>query len=59
MNKTKLEVHFICKFLVQYAKNRLATVSEMLYKSMKGAGTRDASLIRIILVYAEVTFKYL
>ncbi|VUZ52608.1 unnamed protein product [Hymenolepis diminuta] len=45
------------KCIVQYAKNRLATVSDMLYESMKGTGTRDASLIRIILVYAETDLE--
>ncbi len=32
------------------------TVAEMLYRSMKGAGTNDDSLIRIILAHSEVIF---
>nr|CDS27549.1 annexin [Hymenolepis microstoma] len=39
--------------VVQIAINKAGTIAEMLYKSMKGAGTDDTNLIRIILCYAE------
>ncbi len=35
-----------------------ATVSDMLLKSMKGAGTNDDSLIRLLLYHAEVRLLF-
>ncbi|VUZ52609.1 unnamed protein product [Hymenolepis diminuta] len=40
--------------VVKVAISRVGTIAEMLYSSMKGAGTRDTSLIRIILCHAEI-----
>ena len=42
------------KLLVMCVKNRPAFFAEKLYKSMKGAGTDDDTLIRIIMSRAEV-----
>ncbi|KAM7535514.1 hypothetical protein Aperf_G00000095697 [Anoplocephala perfoliata] len=39
--------------IVMVAKSKIKTLAEILYQSMKGLGTRDRSLIRIILGYAE------
>uniref|UniRef100_A0A0R3WA18 Annexin n=1 Tax=Taenia asiatica TaxID=60517 RepID=A0A0R3WA18_TAEAS len=39
--------------IVLMSKDPIGTVAEMLYRSMKGAGTNDDSLIRIILAYSE------
>lgn len=35
------------------------TIVEMLYKSMKGAGTNDDSLIRLIMAHSEVVQWFL
>ncbi len=40
--------------IVISAKSLPGTVGEMLYRSMKGMGTNDDSLIRIILAHSEV-----
>ncbi|VDD81476.1 unnamed protein product [Mesocestoides corti] len=39
--------------IMETAHSVKKTVAEMLYKSMKGAGTNDDNLIRIILAYSE------
>ncbi|VDN96152.1 unnamed protein product [Rodentolepis nana] len=41
------------KLIVNFAKNRIATLSEMLYESLQGGVTRSASVIRIVLALAE------
>ncbi|KAL5108820.1 Annexin A7 [Taenia crassiceps] len=41
------------KRIMQAATNVNDTIIEMLYKSMKGAGTNDDSLIRLILAHSE------
>ncbi|VDN96154.1 unnamed protein product [Rodentolepis nana] len=41
------------KLIVNYAKNKVATLSQMLNASLKGGETRSASVIRIVLAYAE------
>ena len=40
---------------VKYAKDPVAFFAERLYKSMKGLGTDDDSLIRIIVTRSEVS----
>ncbi|CDI98572.1 annexin [Echinococcus multilocularis] len=42
----------LCR-IVLASKDLTGTVAEMLYRSMKGAGTNDDSLIRIILAHSE------
>ncbi|KAL5960689.1 Annexin A13 [Taenia solium] len=39
--------------IVLMSKDPIGTVADMLYRSMKGAGTKDDSLIRIILAHSE------
>ena len=46
-------------FSVQCALNRPAFFAERLYYSMKGAGTDDSTLVRIVVTRSEVSFSFL
>ena len=50
--RTVLFILFL--FPVQYAKNRLVYFSQRLRASMKGAGTDDSALIRLVISRSEV-----
>ena len=41
-------------FIVQYVRNTPAYFATKLYKSMKGLGTDDATLIRVVVTRCEV-----
>lgn len=43
--------------IVLAAKDRIGTIAEMLYQSMKGMGTNDDSLIRIVLAHSECDLR--
>lgn len=42
------------KLVVKFAKNRGEYFAEQLYHAMKGAGTNDAQMIRVIISRSEV-----
>lgn len=41
--------------VVKYVKDREMYYADRLYNSMKGAGTDDCTLIRVIVTHSEVT----
>ena len=43
--------------IVKSARNRQAYYAEELYKAMKGLGTNDETLIRLLVSRHEVSFK--
>lgn len=51
---SNLAKHLQISTPVLMSKDPIGAVAEMLYRSMKGAGTNDDSLIRILLAHSEV-----
>jgi len=45
----------VCMRAVKYYKDSSAFFAERLYNSMKGAGTDDSTLIRLIVTRSEVS----
>ncbi|XP_055867945.1 annexin A11-like [Biomphalaria glabrata] len=48
-----------CLAIVKVAKNPAAFFAESLYKSMKGAGTKDKALIRAVVSRSEVDMQFI
>jgi len=45
----------VCTRAVKYYKDSSAFFAERLYNSMKGAGTNDSTLIRLVITRSEVS----